>query len=149
MGIPNAYRYWNTIVEHYSEKILTEESDRLIALYGVAQWIKQQHTHDEYVAGMWKEHLLNQILWMTYKNLKKHRPTAYRALSWSWASMIGKVMFRDILEAEKFDKIAQVVDVRVHTVEGKEGQISGGYLKLHSKIFTGTWSLCSGMGGKV
>lgn len=58
-------------------------------------------------------------------------------------------MFRDILEAEEFDKIARVVDVRVHTVEDKEGQVTGGYLKLHSKTLTGTWSICGGMGKNV
>ena len=91
---------------------------------------------------MWKKHLLNQLLWTTYINLKKRRPTAYRAPSWSWASVIGKIMFRDILEAEKQDKIARVDDVRVYTVEGKDGQVTGGYLKIHGKILTATWRIC-------
>jgi hypothetical protein len=147
-GAPNAYRYWSKIVEEYSKKNLTKESDRLIALYGIAQSIKQQYTHDEYVAGMWKKHLLNQLLWMTYTKLKKSRPTTYRAPSWSWASVIGKLMFRDILEADELEKLAKVEEVKVHTVTGKEGQVTGGYLKIRSKVFTGTWKVTS-PGNKV
>ncbi|KAE9368198.1 HET-domain-containing protein, partial [Stipitochalara longipes BDJ] len=127
-GAPNAYRYWNEIVEYYSKKHLTKESDRLVALYGIAQSIQKQYTKDEYVAGLWKEHLINQLMWTTYKNLKKRRPAAYRAPSWSWASVIGKLMFRDILEAETHDKVARVEEVKVYTVEGKEGQVTGGYI---------------------
>jgi hypothetical protein len=138
-GAPNAYRYWSKIVEEYSKKNLTKESDRLIALYGIAQSIKQQYTHDEYVAGMWKKHLLNQLLWMTYTKLKKDRPK-YRAPSWSWASVIGKLMFRDILEAEELGVLgAEVTEVSVDTTKGKEGEVTGGYLKIRGKIFTGTW----------
>jgi hypothetical protein len=131
------------IVEEYSKKNLTQESDRLIALYGIAQSIKQQYTHDEYVAGMWKKHLLNQLLWMTYTNLKKARP-GYRAPSWSWASVIGKLMFRDILEVEELGGLgAEVTEVSVKTTEGKEGQVTGGYLKIRGKIITGTWKVAS------
>jgi hypothetical protein len=112
-------------------------------LYGIAQSIKQQYTHDEYVAGMWKKHLLNQLLWMTYTNLKKARPQKYRAPSWSWASVIGKLMFRDILEAEELGGLgAEVTEVKVKTREGKEGEVvEGGYLKIRGKIFTGTWKV--------
>ncbi|PMD16357.1 HET-domain-containing protein [Hyaloscypha hepaticicola] len=140
-GAPNAYRYWNNIVEEYSKKNLTKETDRLIALYGIAQSIKQQYTHDEYVAGMWKNHLLNQLLWMTYTNLKKARPE-YRAPSWSWASVIGKLMFRDILETEELGGLgAKVVEVSVDTTKAKEGEVRGGYLEIRGKIFTGTWKV--------
>jgi hypothetical protein len=95
---------------------------------------------DEYIAGLWKNHLLNQLLWMTYPNFKKQRPLEYRAPSWSWASVIGKVSFRDILEAEEQEKTARVVEVTVDTVKGKEGQITGGSLKINSKAIEGTWT---------
>jgi len=138
--MPSAYRQWVTIVTNYSKGQLTEESDRLIALYGVAQWMKQKLIHDEYIAGLWKGHLLNQLLWMTYPNLKKRRPDKYRAPSWSWASVIGKVSFRDILEAEEQEKTARVVEVKVDSAKGKEGQITGGSLKIHSKAVEVTWT---------
>ncbi|KAI3320937.1 heterokaryon incompatibility protein-domain-containing protein [Xylariaceae sp. AK1471] len=138
-GLPNAYRQWVTIVEHYSKGLLTKESDRLIALYGVAQWMKEKLIDDQYVAGHWKRHLLNQLLWMTYPNLDKQRPTVYRAPSWSWASVIGKIAFRDILEAEGQDKVCQLLDVEVTNVDGKEGQITGGYIRIKSQVFEGTW----------
>ncbi|CAI6088594.1 unnamed protein product [Clonostachys chloroleuca] len=139
-GVPNAYRQWTTVITHYSKGQLTKESDRLIALYGVAQWMREKLIDDEYVAGLWKKHLLNHLLWMTYPNLKKQRPADYRAPSWSWASVIGKVSFRDILEAEDRDKIAQILEVVVTTVDGKEGQVSGGFIRIMSQVLEGTWT---------
>lgn len=139
-GLPNAYRQWTTIVSHYSKGRLTKESDRMIALYGVAQSMEKV-LDDEYVSGHWKKHLLNQLLWMTYPKLKKWRPRDYRAPSWSWASVIGKVSFRDILEAEHRDKMAEIVDVAVSTTPGKEGQITGGHLTMRSRVLRGDWEL--------
>jgi hypothetical protein len=97
---------------------------------------------------MWKKHLMNQLLWMTYTNLKKARPMKggkpiYRAPSWSWASVIGKLMFRDILETDELGGLgAKVTEVSVKTTEGKEGEVlEGSYLKIRGKIFTGTWTV--------
>jgi hypothetical protein len=50
---------------------------------------------------------------------------------------MGKLMFRDIWEAGELDKLAKVEEIKVHTVKGKEGKVTGGYLQIRSKIFTG------------
>jgi hypothetical protein len=53
---------WRDIVELYSSAKLTNGTDRLAALSGIAQ---RQHeiTGDEYVAGMWKKRLVQQFGW--------------------------------------------------------------------------------------
>jgi hypothetical protein len=141
--IPDAYRKWVKLVTDYSKGALTHQSDRLIAFYGVAQWMQKQLFHDEYLAGHWKKHLVNQLLWMTYKHLKKSRPAEYRAPSWSWASVNGAVAFRDILEADEYNTLAQVVDANVTTHAEKIGRVTGGYVEIRGKLLPATWKASS------
>ncbi|KAF4633114.1 hypothetical protein G7Y89_g5007 [Cudoniella acicularis] len=101
-----AYRQWTHLISAYTAAKLTYDSDLLIALFGVANWMKRSLFKDTYLAGLWKDHIVNQLLWMTYKNLKKSYPEAYQAPSWSWASVNGKIAFRDILETDEKTTLA-------------------------------------------
>jgi hypothetical protein len=52
---------WNAIVRTYSRTALTVAGDKLIALSGIAK--RMIPTMDnEYVAGMWREHLESALL---------------------------------------------------------------------------------------
>ncbi|KAI9706211.1 MAG: hypothetical protein M1820_004972 [Bogoriella megaspora] len=53
---------WNTLVENFSARDLTYESDTLIALQGIIEIIKEM-TEDICIAGLWKNHLLQQLMW--------------------------------------------------------------------------------------
>lgn len=94
------YEVWKRIVEIYTRLEITNQSDRLIALSGIARMmaatLEADGTKDQYVAGMWKNHLESQLLWYvnddkeksTDKNpLANTRPKTYRAPSFSWASV--------------------------------------------------------------
>jgi hypothetical protein len=82
--------------------------DKLVAISSLAKLIQLQLPDDEYLAGLWKSNLLGQLLWGVYKSRrhingmtasgfysKSHtnsqRAIAYRAPSWSWASIDGLV----------------------------------------------------------
>jgi hypothetical protein len=80
---------WRDIVELYSSAKLTNGTDKLPALSGIAQ---RQHeiTGDEYVAGMWKKRLVKQLGWRCSE--AKARPD-WRAPTWSWISVDGKVYY--------------------------------------------------------
>jgi Heterokaryon incompatibility protein (HET) len=63
---------WNEIVSRYSATKLTFESDRLIAIAGLASrpaisWGRI------YIAGLWKEDLLYQLLWCTMDGTPSYR----------------------------------------------------------------------------
>jgi hypothetical protein len=47
-------------------------------------------------------------------------------------------MFRDIIKAEKQDRIARMEEGKVDTVEDKTGQFIKGFLKISGKVLTGT-----------
>ncbi|OCK75717.1 HET-domain-containing protein, partial [Lepidopterella palustris CBS 459.81] len=78
---------WYEILDSYTQMQLTYPSDILIALSGIAKDF-QQFNLDEYVVGMWKRSLLSDLCWEVDM---PGRPSTYRAPSWSWASLHGRV----------------------------------------------------------
>ncbi|KAL7893133.1 heterokaryon incompatibility domain-containing protein, partial [Trichoderma sp. TUCIM 5745] len=79
---------WDDLVSQYSGARLTQSSDRLIAVEGLARSI-QATTKDEYVAGMWREWIERQLAWSPSEDFRPIPNTT--CPSWSWASGIGGV----------------------------------------------------------
>jgi hypothetical protein len=86
---PKAFRTrytWQNTVMDLTRRKMSEESDKLPAISGVAL---QVHliTGDTYLAGLWKHWLLFELFWLLdpededFGNTR--RPTTYRAPSWS------------------------------------------------------------------
>lgn len=55
-------RCWSTIIGYYSACNLTEETDILPDISGVARQLLKSAL-GEYVAGLWREDLLASLLW--------------------------------------------------------------------------------------
>jgi hypothetical protein len=85
---------WARIVKMYTAANMTEPSDKLIALQGIAARV-QEHIGGRYYAGLWHtkdDDLLWSLLWFVDSSDKKRtRPSGYRAPSWSWASVDGQI----------------------------------------------------------
>lgn len=83
---------WLGIVSKYSECLLTKESDKLIALAGLAQVVQQYMgcPATDYLAGLWRHSLVKDLLWSAYTG-RQERYETYQAPSWSWASVMGSV----------------------------------------------------------
>ncbi|KAK4442835.1 HET-domain-containing protein [Podospora aff. communis PSN243] len=82
-------RRWFDVVAAYSERALTRQTDKLVALSGVAELV-QERAGVPYLAGLW--HLEGfalplQLLWVIKKAVR--RQPLYCAPSWSWASVQG------------------------------------------------------------
>jgi hypothetical protein len=58
---------WTKTVAGYTARSLTFNSDRLAALAGYAKWLSTRRPYDEYIAGMWKSGLLEQLVWYRSK----------------------------------------------------------------------------------
>lgn len=85
---------WTSIVTDYTARTLTYNSDRLAALAGYAKLLGTKRPYDQYLAGLWKSELLEQLLW--YRSAKSNpnpRPLSCHAPSWSWASIDSAVKF--------------------------------------------------------
>lgn len=75
---------WYRIVKAYSAAKLTKDSDKLIAIAGVAEAM-QERLGDRYVAGLWEGSLLTELLWGA-READRPRPNPCIAPTWSWLS---------------------------------------------------------------
>lgn len=137
---PNAFRLWTNVIKHYARKQLSVESDKLPALAGVAKWYQGLFKDDVYLAGLWRSHLIDQLLWEISPNSLATRPKAFRAPSWSWASVDGRVGFRDILESSGQSRLAEVVDASISTKPGDStGAVTAGFVTLKGRLVSAPW----------
>ncbi|RSM05391.1 hypothetical protein CDV31_009629 [Fusarium ambrosium] len=135
----NQTRKWELLVMQYSACDLTKPQDKLIALSGVANLFRNV-TGDQYVAGLWRSALPRLLCWERHignsdetQKARGARPAAYRAPSWSWASIDDPVSYpsreyHDILLLEDLIEITNV-DI-VAQGEGKTAQVSNGVLTV-------------------
>ncbi|KAK8867682.1 HET-domain-containing protein [Apiospora arundinis] len=88
-----ALRWWEVVVHQYTSRQLTNPSDKLPALSGLAQ-LRKRVKGGVYLAGLWKDSILHDLCWYHTLNYNvatsggvSRRPPNYRAPSWSWASV--------------------------------------------------------------
>ena len=126
---------WECVVKDYSWCDMTRESDKLVALSGIAKFFKDKY-EQKYLAGLWREDLVLELLWtVRYPSQistrpSSRRPETYRAPSWSWASIDGKIFWHDERKNEEIPLI-RIVDVYTLPVTTDEtGQVTGGRLTV-------------------
>ncbi|KAF1969076.1 HET-domain-containing protein, partial [Bimuria novae-zelandiae CBS 107.79] len=88
---------WKAILENYSQRRLTYDTDKLPAIAGLAQLVNRS-CHDRYLAGLWKSDIAQQLMWihrgrLTGNVIEYSRQMQFRAPSWSWASVNGRIQF--------------------------------------------------------
>lgn len=108
---PSAVHSWPSIITQYTTRKLTYPSDRLAAIEGYARALSLARPHDDYVAGLWRSSLVPQLLWYRQHGIPPGPRPAYRAPTWSWASIDGAVQFSDV-QASQQDPI-DILQVRV------------------------------------
>ncbi|RWA12245.1 hypothetical protein EKO27_g2852 [Xylaria grammica] len=91
-----AHASWQHVVQSYSRRELTKESDKLMALMGIARFTGEI-TGDRFLAGLWKDQLWRDLLWKSdVSSNGGHLPPRVRNIklpSWSWASAGGPVLY--------------------------------------------------------
>jgi len=85
---PLSANMWSTIVEQYSSRNLSYQTDKLIALAGIAETL-QRKTHDEYYAGMFRKKIEERLRWKV-ESPPGRRISPSVAPTWSWASVDQK-----------------------------------------------------------
>ncbi|KAK8008107.1 heterokaryon incompatibility protein [Apiospora marii] len=93
---------WCDLVEAYTRTDLTKHGDKLIALFGVAELVRRlyhdaegQRSKDGYWAGIFERHIPLMLEWHidTTRGPPGVRAPEYRAPTWSWASIDGRVHY--------------------------------------------------------
>lgn len=131
---------WRMLVKTFTSRQLTFGGDKLPAIGGAAVTMPQAQT-SRYLAGLWSEALLLDLMWqvmpwmilagqdresLAYDDAKGGPPT------WSWASMKWGVVWSPLKSPQI---VARVLDAQV-TVEGVNpyGKVSGGTVKLQGRV---------------
>ncbi|KAM5354641.1 hypothetical protein ACJ41O_001288 [Fusarium nematophilum] len=91
-------REWNHAVQGYSQCQFTRDSDKLPAFAGIASYFGFV-LRDDYVFGMWRPRIIDQLGYVVEEPAMK-RGLAYRAPSWSWASLDGPIMSPQAFEQQ-------------------------------------------------
>ncbi|KAF5863547.1 hypothetical protein ETB97_009791 [Aspergillus alliaceus] len=140
------YRGWYEMIEEYTQRSISIQSDRLPALSGVANAMAQK-SKDVYYAGLWKKGLIEGLLWSgTNRKEPLMKPTAYRAPSWSWVSVEGPVKFivyhfidrcRWKRAIADYEPLATFIDCDVEPDSPDlYGAVRGGYLRLNAPLLS-------------
>jgi hypothetical protein len=84
------HNIWRRLVETYSRRKATFDTDRVAALAGITYHF-QELLRDEPVLGMWRYNLVVGMLWQTQAHAV--RSTLASIPSWSWLSIIGAIHY--------------------------------------------------------
>ncbi|KIJ63949.1 hypothetical protein HYDPIDRAFT_175721 [Hydnomerulius pinastri MD-312] len=103
------YDFWTDIQISYTRCLLTRFDDRLVAISGVIKRIEML-TGWTNVWGLWRERMLEDILWFVDEPMRRPETDQYLAPTWSWIGVEGRVMMA-IGSPERRRWVAGVVDV--------------------------------------
>lgn len=129
----NSIGLWMDTVAKYSHCKFTRPEDKLWAFSGIAK-LFQEAAGGQYLAGLWEPRLLEMMDWRVY-NCKPRLSSAYRAPSWSWASVDGPV---DLVKPHnKYDHLVEILEAKIESIKGASlGGISGAFLRLRGPLVT-------------
>lgn len=112
LGLPgtwtrtNLMTFWHQdLLNNYCKRRLSHNSDKLVAISALAKAIHSL-CNDEYLAGLWKESLIEGLLW-----LRSGQGTKARRPSWSWSSQDSSIHYPNYFIMNDFD--CQVQDVLI------------------------------------
>ncbi|CRK48872.1 hypothetical protein BN1723_008230 [Verticillium longisporum] len=131
------------VVQEYSRLALTFPQDRLIALAGLATAVGRLRPEDQYVAGLWRSSLGEDLLWAVQPIKASARLSSRPAASWSWGSITGAVAYgrssRHDLGRRRLSESFQVerVAVRFNGEDRFSDPLMGSSLKVMGQVLRG------------
>jgi hypothetical protein len=107
---------WRTLVNSYTERSLTVQTDRLAAISGLASALRT-HLNSSYLAGLWEFDLAKELMWASSwsafgSDLSLPSIEDGYAPSWSWASVSGAVRFVPEAQRPRFHLVWKVHSVQ-------------------------------------
>ena len=126
-------------VNRYTQRHLTQSSDKLVEISGVAKLIAASFSNkDSYVLGLWKRNLLLHMLWKVSTHQQASRPEPYRAPSWSWASVEGTIYNHRTNQegVESTSALATIQDLRVEYVATEDpfGRVKSAEMIIRGRL---------------
>jgi hypothetical protein len=139
------FKAWDVIVNQYSTLDLSEPADKLLAISAIADAVGTTltvifSTPALYRAGLWLQQMPLNLLWGSADDYPNFQPRSkYRAPSWSWASVDGKILTWTPLVLTAYHPACYTADVlRCETQLASDtapyGQVLGGELQINGLI---------------
>ncbi|KAH6718352.1 hypothetical protein BKA61DRAFT_717166 [Leptodontidium sp. MPI-SDFR-AT-0119] len=144
--IPNGMNWmqvWHRLVEEYSLRKFTNQTDRLPTLAVLADGMKTRLKWT-YVAGMWAENMPQELLWQheawksaefgNWDRDKDVEEVEYVAPSWSWASVDFHVRY-DTFQLTFGNSIVEILEMNVVPAgSNTKGKLESGCIKIKAKV---------------
>jgi len=134
---------WHVIVQEYTSRKLTQPTDKFPALIGVANKFREL-TQATYLAGLWKENIVNDLAWKRGSDSQFYPPPLSLAPSFSWASISGMVSYQPTRSSYSGTRTyhAQLIGSSASTAQGGSFAIANRESKiiLRGCIIDGTLS---------
>jgi len=132
---------WRSIVLDYTSRSLTFEKDKLAAIAGLASVI-QRKTRVQYIAGMWNSRfsIEYELCWKPEEQANGQAPfrvKEYRAPTWSWASIEGRISYRYKRDYDLTGdtQLAFVEDAEIETIDGTPtGPVKSGLIRIRGPL---------------
>lgn len=112
---------WAVLLQHFSERALTNVTDKLPAVTGLGQELARLLTRSEFETGVFKHNLVHELAWVTgfkkptfggHKTIAEQQTVRVPGTpSWCWASAHQPLHFRPSRNAIQFQEHA--IDVRL------------------------------------
>ncbi|KAA8577101.1 hypothetical protein MFRU_023g00170 [Monilinia fructicola] len=129
-SVSNTYAFWTTVMQQYSNRFITLESDRFRALSALAQEFRTV-TGNTYAAGHWIESLTSTLLWHPLK--QQVTPKTLTVPTWSWLSYSNPVQ---IDQLEWHMSSMEGISVQCDLGNPKEpfGSVKNGTVELRGRL---------------
>lgn len=140
--IQRLHEQWTHLIEIYSMRSMKYASDKLVALASIAQRFGDS-LRTQYVAGLWEVHMLENLMWRTNRGATEI--SIYRAPSWSWASLDGRITFDQQVAAGADQNWHRAYDCRILRCQIilkdqllPHREVNGGHIEL-SAVLRRAW----------
>jgi hypothetical protein len=136
LGDVDTTEQWRMIVKMYTQRDLTFASDKLPAIAGAAQSMPQAISPDSYLAGLWRESLLLDLLWQvmpgsTHLGLT-YDHTEQKAPSWSWVSVNRPVTWNPLHSPQLLVEVISAGTTLAGT--NRFGAVTSGRIALRGRV---------------
>ncbi|KAF2827068.1 HET-domain-containing protein [Ophiobolus disseminans] len=137
-----AVHNWHKFLWKYSTLQLSQPADKLLALSAIAEaygcGIMDSHTaRNSYKAGLWQQHMPVSLAWNVNPIFITGRPP-YRAPSWSWASVDGRIRGHSAYTRdprnERYTAKVLRCEIQLASSVAPYGQVTGGELHIEAHM---------------
>lgn len=136
-------RGWRHLIEQYSAVPQLYGADKLASISILARQISARRPNATYLAGLWSDSLVVDLLWHNRlasndPEQRAKRPKEYRAPSWSWAAVDGTIAHPELITMS----FIEVIEARTFPASKiTTGLVSGGFITVRGHVFAGTTHL--------